>query len=124
VLYRRIEDKGEEIFHLVLPECFHKQALKIVTSLLVSSERLVYWPGITKDVYVYLKSCDRCIKRKSSTDVQVLIVSIITSQPPELVTMDILTLEAHKGGFEHLLVITDHFTKYAMAISTRNQTAR
>ena len=28
MLYRCIEDKGEEIFQLVLPECFHKQALK------------------------------------------------------------------------------------------------
>ena len=33
-------------------------------------------------------------------------------------------LEASKGDFEHLLVITDHFTKYAMAIPTRNQTAK
>ena len=34
-------------------------------------------------------------------------VSIITSQPLELVIMDFLTLEASKGCFEHLLVITD-----------------
>jgi len=38
--------------------------------------------------------------------------------------MDFWTLEASKGGFEHLLVITDHLTKYAMAIPTRNQTAK
>ena len=45
--YRRIEDKGEEIFQLVLPECFHKSfkgvhtriwVTSVVISLLVSLE--------------------------------------------------------------------------------------
>ena len=38
--------------------------------------------------------------------------------------MDFLTLENSKGGFGNILVITGHFTKYAVAIPTRNQTAR
>ncbi|KAK3585060.1 hypothetical protein CHS0354_004243 [Potamilus streckersoni] len=29
-----------------------------------------------------------------------------------------------KGGYQNILVITDHFTSYAQAIPTRNQTAR
>jgi hypothetical protein len=38
--------------------------------------------------------------------------------------MDFLTLEPSKGGFANILVITDHFTKLALAIPTRNQTAK
>jgi hypothetical protein len=38
--------------------------------------------------------------------------------------MDFLTLEMSAGGYENVLVITDHFTHYAQAIPTRNQTAR
>ncbi|XP_060594144.1 uncharacterized protein LOC132748508 [Ruditapes philippinarum] len=38
--------------------------------------------------------------------------------------MDFLTLEESKGGISNILVITDHFTKYALAIPTRNQTAK
>jgi transposase InsO family protein len=38
--------------------------------------------------------------------------------------MDYLTLEPSKGGQQNILIITDHFTRYAQAIPTRNQTAR
>ena len=38
--------------------------------------------------------------------------------------MDILTLEPSKGNYKHILVITDHFTRFVMAIPTRNQLAR
>ena len=38
--------------------------------------------------------------------------------------MDFLTLEPSKGNYQHILVITDHFTRFVMTIPTRNQLAR
>ena len=38
--------------------------------------------------------------------------------------MDYLTLEPSKAGQSNILVITDYFTNYAMAIPTHNQTAK
>ena len=65
----------------------------------------------------------RCIMRKSRTTQKTPLVSISTSQPLELVCTDFLTLETSKGGYQHILVITDHFTRFAQAIPTRNMTA-
>ena len=33
-------------------------------------------------------------------------------------------MDPSKGGYQHLLVITDHFTNFAVAIPTRNQSAK
>ncbi|XP_041366924.1 uncharacterized protein LOC121381651 [Gigantopelta aegis] len=72
----------------------------------------------------WIKGCGRCVRRKSNTNIRAPLVNISTSQPMELVCMDYLTFETSKGGFQNILVITDHFTRYAQAIPTRNQTAR
>ena len=48
--------------------------------------------------------------------------SIVTSPPMELVTLDDLGLEECCRTFENVLVITDHFIKYAMAVPIKNQT--
>ena len=38
--------------------------------------------------------------------------------------MDFLQLEASKGGYHNILVITDHSTKFAVAIATKDQSAK
>ena len=83
-----------------------------------------FWPGMCKDVENWIVNCGRCIRKKTHTTTRAPLVNITTSEPLELVCMDYLSLERSKGGFESVLVITDHFTKYSIAIPTRNQTAR
>ena len=41
-----------------------------------------------------------------------------------MVCIDFLTLEPSKGNIQNVFVLTDHFTKYAVAVPTRNQTAK
>ena len=51
--------------------------------------------------------------------------NVDTTYLMELVHMDYLTVEAMEGGKDiHILVITDHFTRYAHAIVTSLQTAK
>ena len=84
-----------------------------------------YWCGMTADIENFISRCKRCTLRKTPTNQRAPLINIKTFQPLELVCVDYLTLEMSKGGYENIfLVITDHFTRYAQAISTRNQTAK
>ena len=135
MLYRtRIDpDSGSKLYQLVLPQSERDTALTGLhddvghlgrerTLQLVRSR--FYWPRMAEDVKDKVKTCSACVKRKSSGHQRAPLVSIYTSQPMELVCMDYLSLEPSKGGVENILVITDHFTRMAHAIPTRNQTAK
>ena len=50
-------------------------------------------------------------------------MNIETSQPLELIHLDYLKIEPSKGNIENVLVITDHFTRYARAFPSKTQTA-
>ena len=76
---------------------------------------------MAKDVEDYVKSCERCIKRKSPSQVAPM-TPIQATHPLQFVTMDYLTVEKAMG-YENILVIIDHFTKFAQAYPTKNQKA-
>ena len=69
--------------------------------------------------------CSRCTCAKAhSLPHCAPLENIITSQPMEMVALDYLTLEDGHGGVAKVLVITDHFSKYVVAIPTTHQTVR
>ena len=133
ILFRVVEEDEEKIEQLVLPECYKNEVLQgLHTHVghpgIERTTRLIrarfFWPGMTHDIEEYIKSCDRCLRRKTATNSRAPLINVHTTYPLELVCFDFLTLETSKGGFSNILVITDHFTKFAMAIPTRNQTAK
>ena len=67
--------------------------------------------------------CSRCLRRKTTPQV-VPLQPIYVTQPLELVHMDYLSLEPSKGNIGNVLVITDHFTRYALAYPSKTQTAQ
>ena len=71
----------------------------------------------------YVVKCSRYLRRKYAPQVAPL-QPIYVSQPMELVHMDYLSLEPSKGSIENVLVITDHFTRYALAYPSKTQTAQ
>ena len=83
-----------------------------------------YWPGLDSDVEKKVKNCVCCIQQKTLPKPGAELVNMSTTQPMELVCIDFLSLERSKGGQEHILMITDHFTRYAQAFPTRNQLAK
>ena len=132
VLYRVRQLQDDKSYQLLLPKKYWIQALTGVhddtghmgrdRSLELLQQRF-FWPGMSKQLEQHIQNCGKCIRRKAKGDIAPL-VSITTSKPLELVCMDYLSLEESKGGVKDILVITDHFTRFAVAIPTRNQTAK
>ena len=81
------------------------------------------WPSLYKDTIEHLDSCRKCKLRKSRVP-RAELVPIQASRPMELVHLHYLCLEPCKGQVENVLVITDHFTRYAQAFPTKSQTAK
>ena len=133
VLHRTATLDGRETKQLVIPGSFRSVALRGVhdeaghqgkeKTLWLAKQRF-YWPGLERDVESKVESCPRCIRRKTPVKPVAQLNPIASRYPMELVCMDFLSLERSKGGYEHILVITDHFTRYAQAIPCRNQTAQ
>ena len=133
VLYREVENEGCIKKQLLLPYCFIEQVLNGLHNdmghpskdhtLSLLRDRF-YWPGMTSDTENWIKNCGRCIRRKAKTDIRTPLVTITSTFPPELVCLDYLTLEPSQGNICNILVITEHFTRFAVAIPTKNQTAK
>ena len=133
ILYRKGILNGEITHQLIVPVDYREVALKGLhddaghqgrdrTLYLVKSR--FYWPGVNRDVEDKISSCPNCILRKTKAKNSAELVNIETCQPLEMICIDFLSLEQSKGGYENILVITGHFTRYALAIPTRNQTAQ
>ncbi len=132
ILYRKRQGVTGVTHQLVLPrqlrdivlESLHNDMghLGIERTLDLVRARF-YWPKMSSAVERKVKTCDRCVRRKTPPERAAPMVSIKTSRPLELVCMDFLSVEPDRSNTKDILVITDHFTKYALAIPTPNQKA-
>ena len=136
VLYRKSYSDNsttkKTLWQLVVPKHFRERALfgchddvghqGILRTLSLLRERF-YWPGMQEEAIQYVMHCSRCLRRKTPPQVAPL-QPILVTQPLELVHMDYLSLEPSKGNIENVLVITDHFTRYALAYPSKTQTAQ
>ncbi len=92
-------------------------------TLAILSQRF-FWPAMKKTVEEYITSCGRCVRAKHPhLPHQAPLNPISSTEPLEIVCMDYMSLESSKGGYNSVLLITDHFTKFSVAVPTRNQTA-
>ena len=63
-------------------------------------------------------------QKKPNREQRSSLVNIKTSEPFESVSVDYLHLDRSQGGYEYLLVIVDHFTRFVQVYPTRNKGGR
>ena len=133
ILYRSGIVSNQDFQQLVVPITYRDDIFKALHSDLGHQGRdrttslikqRFFWPGIDAFVAEQVRQCNRCILRKANPGISANLVSIESTAPMEIVCLDYLSLERSKGGIENVLVITDHFSRYAQAIPTKNQTAK
>ena len=114
---------------IVLPQKYHHVVYKELHenmghlgpgSVIELCRQRFYWPGNEKDITHYIRKKCKCVKEKNPNKQQTApLQSIITHEPFELVTIDFLHLNRSKGGYEYLLVVVDHFSKFVQAFPTK-----
>ena len=82
-----------------------------------------FWPCMAVQAKEHIGKCCPCLAFKARQP-KAPLENIMATHPLELVHLDFLCLEPGKGLEENVLVITDHFTRYAQAYVTRTQTAQ
>ncbi|CAI5657771.1 unnamed protein product [Oreochromis niloticus] len=135
ILYRRIlrPGGGEEAIQLVLPEALKPETLRQLhqdhghqgierTTELVRQR--CYWPGMSSDIKQWVQRCERCqVAKDSELGPHSYMGHLLASRPNEILAIDFTLLEPSRSGVENVLVMTDVFSKYTVAVPTRDQRA-
>lgn len=78
-----------------------------------------FWPKMLSDVEEYVRNCGEYVLRKTPCQRATPLHQIVSSGPMDLVFIDFLSMEPDSRGISNVLVITDHFTRYAQAFPTK-----
>ena len=130
LLYRKtiLKHHPESVTHFMLPKRFickvilachdDNRHLGMEWTLRLLQERF-FWPKMAEGVQTHICTCERCLRFRQPQE-KAGMQPILVSYPMELIHLDFLTLGGKAGDTKstNILVVTDHFTKYAQAYIT------
>ena len=117
ILFYRTSIRGEEVDQIVLPESAKQNIFKTLHGDMCHQGRdrtinlfkdSFYWPVMDSDITLWLNQCDKCIRRNVPPTLATGFMNIFSSAPMKLVSIDYLSLEVSKVGFENIIAIMDH----------------
>uniref|UniRef100_A0AAQ4S8F2 Gypsy retrotransposon integrase-like protein 1 n=1 Tax=Gasterosteus aculeatus aculeatus TaxID=481459 RepID=A0AAQ4S8F2_GASAC len=135
VWYRQMfrPDGAEAVLQVLVPASLREEVLtKVhqehghqgVERTLELLRQRCYWPGMSSDVSQWCQTCERCQVAKDSRPIRSSFMGhLLASRPNEIVAIDYTVLEPTSSGLENVLVMTDVFSKYTLAVPTRDQRA-
>ena len=96
-------------------------------TLALTQERF-WWPTLVKDCKAMIRGCQHCCTFEGAIP-KALLCSIRAYTPLELMHMDFTSIETDielnkPPGVRNVLVLTDHFMRYAMAFVMKDQNAK
>ena len=87
--------------------------------------RRFYWPHMGDDIHKYItKQCSCVVSKKPNVAERAPLIPISATHPFQIISIDFLKLNKCKGNFEYVLVVVDHFTRFAQAYATRSKSSR
>jgi len=83
-----------------------------------------WWPGVTKEVKIYVEGCDSCQRNKNRTTAlaEKLMPNEALEKPWMYITVDLITKLLLVQGYNVILVVCDQLTKMAHFIPTTEKT--
>ena len=119
---------------IVLPKKFHetvylelhvKMAHVGPEKVLELARQRFYWPRMSDDIVEYVRKKCRCIVTKRPNIAErAPLVPIQATYPFEMVEIDFLHLDKCQGGYEYVLVVVDHFTRFAQFYATKSKSSQ
>uniref|UniRef100_A0A914YC62 RNA-directed DNA polymerase n=1 Tax=Panagrolaimus superbus TaxID=310955 RepID=A0A914YC62_9BILA len=82
-----------------------------------------FWNNMGNDLAEWTKSCMQCFAHGSHRRDRPQLHPIKTDLPMQIVGMDIAEMPVSENGYKYMLVIIDHFTKYASAYPLQSKSA-
>ena len=136
LLYQKVllKNHSQPISQFVLPKSFvckvifgchdDNRHLGMERTLGVMHERF-FWPKMADDMHIHICTCDWCTRFKQPQEKTQVMQPVVVSYPLELIHLGFLTVggKADGSGSVNILVVMDHFTKYAQAYVIPKQTA-
>uniref|UniRef100_A0A3P9D0G6 Integrase catalytic domain-containing protein n=1 Tax=Maylandia zebra TaxID=106582 RepID=A0A3P9D0G6_9CICH len=79
---------------------------------------------MSAEVARWCQRCERCqVAKDTQPAAQSFMGHLLASRPNEILAIDYTLLEPSRNGLENVLVMTDVFSKYTLAVPTRDQCA-